>query len=929
MSLDIRTCIEMRRHLPERTDVTGHLPRFDVRRGIYFMIALLLLVGVLGGYSYAQEDEDEEKEPQTIAEADGLLIEAEVLFRGYFKQGCYFPVKVSVENSGRGRRGEIRIVSQDPQNVLSAVFVAECDIPANSRKTFVLYPYLLNDDPSPALYVQYFERSPLLTTQVELQHVRDDERLWVEVSDEGYDFGFLTDISLSECSSFSELDQYLLDEQAFGAPTGYPTYGHGSPAAGQNTYEYDPVHPLMTTCRPGDLPDRPEGYQAVDGVILNTRRYYELSEEQKAALTEWVISGGSVIVWLADDTLRYQGSFLTGAVDGSGWLGPSAITEEPVRTTLTGLRTMPAFVGESAVDGDFPITYTQQPSARTLLAESGLPVLQHIKLGRGDILLSGIDLSALSSAGARGLERYFSFMIGYLMSLDDRLNMDLPPLQPTYPYSRNIRGQANPFPEGSIYRILYEFDNVLQSDKLTALPGLHAISLFLASYVILIGPINYFILLKLRRREWLWYTIPVLVAGFCLFSYGWALGTKGSRLLLTRVSIEDAYPEQGIGWETSALGLFSPVARNYDIHLASERDLIRALEFPSTQMGIPGFGGGMGVERIGMGDALTLVQDGRNGEAYIRDSHIRIWSEAHYVSEGATSFPGIVMLEDVGLDGTHLTGTVNVDLDFDLHGAFLLYATRGGYVNQMLAQDPDGLVRSGSFDFDLNLDMRSSRLPSAVHHRSTTSEKAIQLRDTAISAIGDRRIDGSGEDELILAGWRSGAGDRAMSNPHAKVTADETLVLIHLPLRIEGGDFSVDAARGAIIAIQAGRMELETTSTSSALTLTNGRILYAVNFPPVVNPVNVPETLEINVSVDRLAGQAQVIVTVFNHRNGSWVEFPPFHATNTRVTVRVQGLGRYLAPDGRTMFIAVEGGASKGVDRVISLTGISIGVPTR
>ena len=896
------------------------------RAGLVLILGMLLVLMFLGVPAVAQEDEEE---PQEVG-IEGLTLEATAVFNGYVEAGYYLPVKVTIENTGRARHGEIRIVSQDPSHPLSAVFVADCDIPANSRKTYMLYPYFLREDPSPSIYVQYYERNPLLTAAVELNSMRNEERLWVEVNDEGADFSYLGGLTLSQCTSFFELNQLLQElEQEMGGAYGGP-YGGGGSGSATQTYDYDPIKPLMAGCRPGDLPDRPEGYHMVSGLILNTRRYYELSEEQQAALTEWVISGGSVIVWLGDDPSRFQGSFLTGAVDGSGWRGPSALTEPPVRDTLSSLRTLPGFLGGREMLGNYPVTYANQDSARTLLSEGNIPILQHISVGKGNVLLSALDLASLKRMGVSGLDDYFSFMMGYIMASDGRLNLDLPAFQMVgyRPYGgQETRG--NPYPEGSLYRILHEFDNVLQSDNLTALPGLGAIALFLACYIIIIGPVNYFILLKLRHREWLWYSIPVLVAAFCLFSYTWALSTKGSRLLLTRVNIEDAYPEHRMGWEMSSFGLFSPSATNYNIRLESERDLIRGLELPSLDTGIPGMPGSGAGDRSGSVGGLELVQDGRRGEAYIRDAHIRIWSEAHFYSEGATQFPGICSLENVGLDGSHLRGTMNVNLDFELLGPFLIYATRGSYVSQALETGGATAIRNGSFDFDLFIDMRTSSFSTTLDPDSAATPKSVSLRDAAVQAISDRRISSSSEDEIILAGWRSGTSSRPLGSPRSRISADETLVLIHMPLRMESGDLAVDGGRGTILSLKAGEMELE---QSGALRLTNGRLLYSVNFPPVGNLLHIPEILEININTDRQSGHVPVVTYVFNHLDGEWVSPEPVFESASRQTLHLTNITRYIAPDNRSMFIMVEAGQNqagegKVSDRIISLTGITVNVP--
>jgi len=857
----------------------------------------------------AQDGED--SAAQTV---EGLSIKVETCFGGVISQDCYFPLKVTVENTGRSRRGLLRVVSQDPLRPLSAVFVAECDIPSNSRKTYFLYPYVLDADPTPSIYVQYAEDTALLSESVNLRMMGEQERLWVEVADDGPDFTFLVGATLPQGSSFAEIARYAAEQQ----PSGYyrgPS--SGSSSLQSNLTSYESISPVTVWCRPGDLPDRAEGYQGVGGLILNTRRFYELSEEQKSALGEWIASGGSVIVWLGDDPARYQGSFLTGAVDGSGWRGPSAITAPPVRDTLSSLRAVPSFLGYGGILGSFPVTYTPQDSARTLLTEGGVPVLQQIRLGRGDILLSGLDLSALKSVSPVGLDGYFAFMMGWLMSGDDSMVSQIKWSSQGYwgyrPPSRvsSLYGQVNPFGEGSLYAFLHEVDDELQSEQLTALPPLGAIALFLVVYIILVGPVNYGVLLKMRRREWLWYTIPIIVALFVVATYTWALSTKGSRLLLTRLNIIDAYPDQAAAWESSYLGVFSPGARRYDIRLGDGGDLVRKLEIPGMDLSAYG----MPQERP-VTEPLTVMDYGEGGRAYVDDAYIRIWSELHFTSSGATDALGQARVENLAVENNHLRGTLYFSFDRPLEDPVLLYAVGGKYARQAIDLGRAAGAGEGSFDFDLFLDvLQGSSLGGPNPLR--LSLKARALRSVSLYAVLGRRLQNSPEDELILMGWVSNPGGRPLVSPAIRSAVEETLVLVHIPVDTRTAPFLIDGARASVLNTQATAMDID---GSGNLYLTDGRMLASITFP-VESAVDRPDSVRIVVGVDQTSAQARVFA--FNHLDNMWTELQLLDQTPDRLVFTLSNLGYHLADDGKTLFLIVEGDPLVDKD-VISLNSIGV-----
>ncbi len=79
------------------------------------------------------------------------------------------------------------------------------------------------------------------------------------------------------------------------------------------------------------------------------------------------------------------------------------------------------------------------------------------------------------------------------------------------------------------------------------MPGLAAIVVILVCYLLLIGPVGYLILKKKKKREWLWWTIPVCAILFAAAVFVYGFYSRGGGTItntLTMVELNDGSEEQ-------------------------------------------------------------------------------------------------------------------------------------------------------------------------------------------------------------------------------------------------------------------------------------------------------------------------------------------------------------------------------------------------
>jgi hypothetical protein len=168
------------------------------------------------------------------------------------------------------------------------------------------------------------------------------------------------------------------------------------------------------------------------------------------------------------------------------------------------------------------------------------------KIGRGTVVALGQDPNTPNFAGTKeslelwkrvALAGTANSSVGRILALEDSFS----------PYSISQMGLS-----------------VLHAPGLSA-PGVGNVGLFMLVYLLLLVPVNYFILKRLDKREWTWLTVPVLVLLFTLGSYWFGLTTKGADLLQNTATYIEMNANSGETLVHGVTGVFSPARRNYQV----------------------------------------------------------------------------------------------------------------------------------------------------------------------------------------------------------------------------------------------------------------------------------------------------------------------------------------------------------------------------
>lgn len=277
----------------------------------------------------------------------------------------------------------------------------------------------------------------------------------------------------------------------------------------------------------GDMPDSAATLRGLNAVFLHDLDSAALQPGQRSALALWVGLGGQLV--LSGGGAGQQ------AAAGWGDLLPVTAVGSP---TVGDLSALAQLAGGSL--GSLPASTTLSQAQARRGAERLPPNNQLIfRHGYGAGLVS---FSAFDFASLRGWPGEASLWGQVLRQV-----------LPLMPGAVAHLSQFNLLDRGVL--------------KLPALdlPSPWTLLLFMLAYVLVIGPLNYVVLRRMRRLELAWITVPAVVLLFTAGLYAAGTLLRGGESQYNQLSIVESSEGQRQGLATSFIGLFSPRRATYTL----------------------------------------------------------------------------------------------------------------------------------------------------------------------------------------------------------------------------------------------------------------------------------------------------------------------------------------------------------------------------
>lgn len=283
-----------------------------------------------------------------------------------------------------------------------------------------------------------------------------------------------------------------------------------------------------------DLPDRTQGLGALDAILVSGVDTGTLTAGQRQALKLWLAEGGKLLV--------LGGPKWQATVSGLNELMPVNLN---ATRTVSGFSQLEEYVGSSAVLEGEAVLGVGELRARSevVIEQGGFPLIAQSEVGFGRVIYFAADPGLQPLSDWTGMQDVYAKLVGTR------------PLRPVWLTSQWDDYNAN---------------RALSTLNELGIPSIFFICGWLALYVALIGPVNYLVLNRLKRRELAWLTIPGLVVVFAGLAYFSGFAYRGTRPILNRLAVVQAWDQLDQARANAVVGLYSPTRTNYTVDSGSQ-----------------------------------------------------------------------------------------------------------------------------------------------------------------------------------------------------------------------------------------------------------------------------------------------------------------------------------------------------------------------
>ncbi|HYP29275.1 MAG TPA: hypothetical protein VE262_21370 [Blastocatellia bacterium] len=451
--------------------------------------------------------------------------------------GTWVPFRIMVSNQGEAITGQLVVRTEadsDPTPQFRQ-FVKDVQLPTGSRQYHEISAYINSGEDAVVRLMSGDNIVAEVTLSVQRISSNSDS---MEIGVVDTDPTTLNNITSTEIrrnpnrEPFSEVTpgNRATVAQTNATTPGGPQQGPPRPPRGFG------INQAQLSARPKvisaeDLPRDFVSYDALDVIVLGDAPLNQLSEDQAQALKIWVASGGLLVV--------------TGGADFSGLraMGLDAMLPVDVQGAgvSSGIAEMNRLYGDfESGDPTFAMSATVRDGARALVGPPDAPVIAEKDFGTGLVRFVSFNPKINPYRGWEAAKDVWADLL--LPSVENRM-------KPVNWITVGRRGNNSSSSFG-IQNFLYQLADIKP-------PSSKYFLLFLIAYILLVGPINYFVLRWKRKIDLAWLTIPAVVIVFTIVSITVAQVSRGGENIAADVSLVEFHQPEGFARALGSL-LFMP-----------------------------------------------------------------------------------------------------------------------------------------------------------------------------------------------------------------------------------------------------------------------------------------------------------------------------------------------------------------------------------
>ncbi len=276
------------------------------------------------------------------------------------------------------------------------------------------------------------------------------------------------------------------------------------------------------------LPKNVLGFQSLDALIIANTDVSDLDPDQYEAIKLWVMQGGHLI---------FGG--------GAQWQTTISGFEELLPLLITGSRSTNILTGFSAFNAPLELSEiiliegTQQPGSRILLQDDGQPLVAQRAYGSGTVSLLTFDPNIYDFRRSPNAVLFYDYL---LLSVSD-----------SYDFT-SIKDWNSAIAAVSLF----------QNQNL---PALWYVSGALLLYIVLLGPVHFWVLKSKQRPDLAWITLPIIAFSLTAIVIVIVWGSRGTKPQINQLAVVHQWPGYERAFSSGMAGIFSPQRKEYQIQV--------------------------------------------------------------------------------------------------------------------------------------------------------------------------------------------------------------------------------------------------------------------------------------------------------------------------------------------------------------------------